>query len=66
VGAEVTDHSQTGLVWTKPDLSPRDGTHPAMPDGTRKVAKLLLNFFKTDPFAKRLFTVDSPVAPASK
>jgi hypothetical protein len=66
VGAEVTDHSQTGLVWTKPDLSPRDGTHPAMPEGARKVAKLLLNFLKTDPYSKRWFTVDSPVAPASK
>jgi hypothetical protein len=66
VGAEVTDHSQTGLVWTKPDLSPRDGTHRAMPEGARKVAKLLLNFLKTDPYSKRWFTVDSPVAPASK
>jgi hypothetical protein len=55
-----------GLVWTKQDLSPRDGTHPAMPDGAKKVAKLLLNFFKTDPYAKRWFTVDSPVTPASK
>jgi hypothetical protein len=53
-------------VWTKPDLSPRDGTHPAMPEGARKVAKLLLNFLKTDPYSKRWFTVDSPVAPASK
>jgi hypothetical protein len=55
-----------GLVWSKPDLSPRDGTHPAMPEGAKKVAKLLLTFFKTDPFAKRWFTVDAPVAPASK
>ena len=55
-----------GLVWTKQDLSPRDGTHPAMPDGAKKVAKLLLNFFKTDPYSKRWFTVASPVAPSSK
>ena len=55
-----------GLVWTKQDLSPRDGTHPAMPEGAKKVAKLLLTFFKTDPFAKRWFTVDSPVASPSK
>ena len=48
------------------NLAPGDGTHPAMPEGARKVAKLLLNFFKTDPFAKRWFTADSPVAPASK
>jgi hypothetical protein len=37
-----------------------------MPDGARKVAKLLLNFFKTDPYSKRWFTVESPAAPASK
>src|ERR1035438_9419939 len=55
-----------GLVWTKQDLSPRDGTHPAMPEGAKKVAKLLLTFFKTDPYSKRWFTVASPAAPASK
>jgi hypothetical protein len=55
-----------GLVWTKQDLSPRDGTHPAMPDGAKKVAKLLLTFFKTDPFSKPWFTVGSPVAPPNK
>jgi hypothetical protein len=55
-----------GLVWNKQDLSPGDGTHPAMPEGARKVAKLLLNFFKTDPFAKGWFTADYPVAPASR
>ena len=54
------------LVWNKQDLSPRDGTHPAMPEGAKKVAQLLLSFFKTDPCTKRWFTVDSPVAPASK
>jgi hypothetical protein len=54
------------LVWTRQDLSPRDGTHPAMPEGARKVAKLLLTFFKTDPFANRWFTVDSPAAPAGR
>jgi hypothetical protein len=55
-----------GLVWHKQDLSPRDGTHPAMPEGARKVAKLLLTFLKADPFAKRWFTVDAPDAPARK
>jgi hypothetical protein len=54
------------LVWTKPDLSPRDGTHPSMPEGGMKVASLLLNFFKMDPFSKRWFTAESPVAPTSK
>ena len=62
----VRPRKSDGLVWTRQDLSPRDGTHPSMPDGARKVAKLLLNFFKTDPYAKRWFTVESPVAPASK
>jgi hypothetical protein len=37
-----------------------------MPDGAKKVAKLLLNFFKTDPFSKRWFTVGSSIAPANK
>ena len=55
-----------GLVWNKQDLSTRDGMHPAMPEGAKKVAKLLLTFFKTDPFAKRWFTVESPVASPSK
>jgi hypothetical protein len=62
----VRPRKADGLVWTKQDLSPRDGTHPAIPEGAKKVAKLLLNFFKTDPYAKRWFTVESPVAPGSK
>jgi hypothetical protein len=37
-----------------------------MPEDARKVAKLLLNFFKTDPYSKRWFTVASPAAPATK
>ncbi len=55
-----------GLVWTKQDLSVRDGTHPANPDGTEKVAKMLLSFFKTDPYSNPWFTVDATGAPASK
>ena len=53
-------------MWTQPDLLPRDGTHPALPDGARNVAKLLLNFFKTDSYLKSWFTVESPVTPGSK
>lgn len=40
-----------GLLWTKGDLTDRDGTHPS-PSGQRKVADMLMKFFHTDPFAK--------------
>ena len=42
-----------GLVWNREDCGP-DGTHPA-PSGQRKVAELLLQFFKTDETAKVWF-----------
>ena len=42
-----------GLVWEREDLA-GDGTHPS-PSGRRKVAELLLRFFKTDPTAKGWF-----------
>lgn len=41
------------LVWTREDLGP-DGTHPS-DSGRDKVARLLLDFFKTDPTAKAWF-----------
>ncbi|MBI2477930.1 MAG: hypothetical protein HYV60_04580 [Planctomycetia bacterium] len=43
------------LVWTRDDLSPRDGTHPSA-SGRQKVAKLLLDFYKTDPTSRSWFT----------
>ena len=43
-----------GLVWTCADVR-RDGTHPS-PEGAAKVARALLQFFKTDPTAKSWFT----------
>lgn len=43
-----------GLVFKREDLSERDGTHPSN-SGREKVAKLLLNFFTTDPLAKTWF-----------
>ncbi|HYF36442.1 MAG TPA: hypothetical protein VD994_14200 [Prosthecobacter sp.] len=43
-----------GLVWTKDDFA-RDGTHPS-PAGQQKAAKLLLEFFATDPLAKGWLT----------
>ncbi|HXT60229.1 MAG TPA: hypothetical protein VN699_16430 [Pirellulales bacterium] len=42
-----------GLVWKPEDLGP-DGTHPSE-SGRRKVAELLLQFFKTDATAKFWF-----------
>src|SRR5438045_6495196 len=42
-----------GLVWTADDFGP-DGTHPS-PLGRRKVAKMLLEFFKTDSTASPWF-----------
>jgi len=44
-----------GLVWTKDDLTDRDGTHPT-PSGQRKVADLLINYFHTNPHAKPWYT----------
>lgn len=41
------------LIWKRDDLA-RDGTHPAA-GGRRKVAGLLLGFFKTDPTTKGWF-----------
>lgn len=42
-----------GLVWKREDLA-GDGTHPS-PSGQRKVAEMLLNFFKSDPNARGWF-----------
>jgi hypothetical protein len=43
-----------GLVWTCADVA-SDGTHPSG-SGIQKVARLLLQFFTTDPTAKTWFT----------
>lgn len=43
-----------GLVWTCDDLG-RDGTHPS-PAGAMKVARLLEQFFTSDPTAKPWFS----------
>jgi hypothetical protein len=42
-----------GLIWTREDLG-ADGTHPS-DSGRVKVAKLLLDFFKSDPTTKPWF-----------
>jgi hypothetical protein len=46
------------LVWRREDLA-GDGTHPS-PSGQRKVAELLLRFFKTDATAKTWFVKRTP------
>lgn len=56
-----------GLTWACSDLREDDGTHPS-DAGMRKVASLLLDFFKTDTTAREWFLVTSGgvdvVAPA--
>ena len=43
-----------GLIWACSDLTATDGTHPSS-TGQRKVADLLLNFFKTDSTAREWY-----------
>jgi hypothetical protein len=50
----TTPRKSDGLVWERKDLTDRDGTHPT-DSGRRKVAELLLTFFKTDPYASTWF-----------
>jgi hypothetical protein len=50
----TTPRKADGLLWRRDDLA-KDGTHPSQA-GREKVAKLLLEFFKTDPLAKPWFT----------
>lgn len=49
----MTPRKSDGLVYERSDLS-GDGTHPSEV-GRQKVAEQLLNFFKTDPYAKTWF-----------
>ena len=51
--ADGTKGRKDGLKWVREDLGP-DGTHPSM-SGREKVARLLLDFLKTDPFARPWF-----------
>jgi hypothetical protein len=53
-GDGTTPRKSDGLVWKRDDLA-GDGTHPSQTTGREKVAKLLLNFVKTDPNAKGWF-----------
>ncbi|MGN6547651.1 MAG: hypothetical protein ACTHK7_21550 [Aureliella sp.] len=49
----TTPRKSDGLIWQRSDLA-ADGTHPS-PSGQKKVAELLLKFFKTDTNAKKWF-----------
>lgn len=51
----VQGRNQDGLVWLKDDLVERDRTHPS-DSGREKVARLLLDFLKTDPTARPWFS----------
>lgn len=50
----TTPRQGDGLIWNREDFL-SDGTHPSQ-TGRDKVAKLLLELFKTDPVAKLWFT----------
>jgi hypothetical protein len=52
-GDGTTPRKSDGLVWERSDLG-GDGTHPSE-SGRRKVADMLLKFFKTDPLAATWF-----------
>jgi len=53
----ITPRQSDGLVWTREDLA-KDGTHPSI-SGRDKVARMLLDFFKTDANTKRWFLTEA-------
>jgi hypothetical protein len=50
----ITPRKSDGLIWKREDFA-GDGTHPSVSSGRDKVAKMLLAFVKTSPFAKSWF-----------
>ena len=50
----TTPRAGDGLVYTREDLA-NDGTHPS-DQGRHKVARLMLEFYKTEPLARTWFT----------
>ncbi len=55
-GDGTTPRKSDGLVWKREDLA-GDGTHPSN-SGREKVARMLLEFCKTDPLARPWFVRD--------
>ncbi len=53
----ITPRLSDGLVWMREDLA-KDGTHPSI-SGRDKVARMLLEFFKTDANTKRWFLMEA-------
>jgi hypothetical protein len=58
----MTPRKSDGLFYKREDLA-SDGTHPST-EGREKVAKVMLQFYKTDPLAKSWF-VDPAAKPTS-
>jgi len=56
----TTPRRSDGLIWTRDDLA-GDGVHPSA-SGRAKVARMLLDFFKTDPLARPWFVQSAPEA----
>ncbi len=54
----TTPRRGDGLIWTRDDLA-GDGVHPSA-SGRAKVARMLLDFFKTDPLARPWFVESIP------
>ncbi|MEX2026909.1 MAG: hypothetical protein WEH44_06400 [Pirellulaceae bacterium] len=52
-GDGTTPRKSDGLVWKRDDFA-GDGTHPSN-SGREKVARMMLDFYKTDPLAKGWF-----------
>jgi hypothetical protein len=56
----MTPRKSDGLIWERKDLAAQDGTHPSGPSGQEKVARMLLEFFKTAPTTRDWFTKKNP------
>jgi hypothetical protein len=54
----IQGRKSDGLVWNREDLA-ADGTHPST-TGRDKVARMLLEFFQTDPLANRWYRKPNP------
>lgn len=53
-GDGTTPRKSDGLVWAAADFA-KDGTHPS-DSGRDKVGRMLLKFFKADPFVRKWFS----------